>query len=218
MARHTRAVKARRPRAARLLAAGLIGAGVVGTAVASTARAQDAIFSPSGGDSGQGAGVHRHAGHGLSLELAPLTRDQVVAFLVGRGMGSAHAAQASQRGCFFRSAIGHAAAHAGSDKAPPTISLALGDWRVETEGAPPRPPGRREDWDAYWAAEGVSGPSAVAFHWALFPSEQVFAPGDHNWGFLTFMLAPGSTFALEVAWRQGETSHSKRFEALECAP
>ena len=158
--------------------------------------------------------VHRLEREVLTLEMAPLSREQVTAFFVGRGMSPEAAALAAKRGCIFRSAIGNRAGEAGG----PQLRIALAEWQVAADGQSPSRLGLREDWDRFWAERKLDEGPAVAFHWALFPTSQVFAPTDHNWGFLSFMLAPGKPFALEVAWHVGETAHRARIEGLRCAP
>lgn len=152
---------------------------------------------------------------GITLELAPLPREAVEAFMVGRGLSVADAAIAAERGCIFRSAIGNAA----TDPGGPELRLKLSDWRISPDaGGAPRPPLLRTDWDAFWHARELAEASAVAFHWALFPPEQIFAPTDHNWGLMTFGLPPGAKFSLDVTWMIGSKVHSGRFDGLSCAP
>lgn len=159
----------------------------------------------------QDGSAHKWSGDGLSLELAPLTPEQVRAFFIGRGFAPADAEQIAATACLFRSAIGHA----GSDPADPPIAIRLADWRV-VHGGTSRPPRLREDWEAIWSERKVAEEAAIAFHWALFPSEQTFSATDYNWGFLTFALPPGSTFDLKVAWQQGGVPRSHELSKLEC--
>lgn len=159
----------------------------------------------------QEAVPYKWAGRGLSLELAPLPADQVRAFFIGRGFSPTDADFIAATGCVFRSAIGHA----GSDPAEQTIDIRLADWRV-VHGGQSRPPRMREDWAKVWGERGVDAEAAIAFHWALFPSEQEFHAADYNWGMLTFALPPGSTFDLEVTWQQAGVPQSHELNHLEC--
>ncbi|MGD9783643.1 MAG: hypothetical protein AB7E80_08460 [Hyphomicrobiaceae bacterium] len=163
---------------------------------------------------GQGdAAVHRIERDGLKLELAPLTREQARAFILGRGFDAADADFAFATGCIHRSAIGNAYGSAGG----PEIRVLLTEWRVLAEGRDESPPLVRADWDRIWQGRGLVGAPAVAFHWALFPAEQVFAPIDHNWGFITPGLPPGTRFSLDVSWRHDGQLHRHRIDGLECA-
>lgn len=202
----------RRPTSGRIGVAAAVGAAVaVCLPRMVLAQAQSNAPPLEGSDA---VAVRHIARDGLKLEIAPLTRVQIEAFLVGRGLSRSDAGKAAVRGCFFRSAIANAATQPEAAE----VRIVLGDWRVSAGTDQARAPGMREDWDAYWASEKVSGAPAVAFHWAHFPSEQTFAAGDHNWGFLTFMRPPGSTFALDVVWHRGGERHHARLENLTCAP
>lgn len=159
----------------------------------------------------QEAAPYKWSGNGLNLELAPLAPDQVRAFFVGRGFKTADAEHIAATACLFRSAIGHA----GSDPSDPPIDIRLADWRVAL-GGESRPPRLREDWQKIWSERKVDEEAAIAFHWALFPSEQTFSATDYNWGFLTFALPPGSTFDLKVTWLRGGVPHSHDVNKLEC--
>jgi hypothetical protein len=158
--------------------------------------------------------VRRVERDGLRLELQRLETDQTRAFLIARGFSRADADHAAATACMFRTAIGNAHGEAGQ----PELAIALADWRVLPAGGEPRAPLTREHWDREWESRNVSEEAAVAFHWALFPMEQAFAPSDHNWGFLSFGLKGGSRFALELVWRSGGNAHRARIDDLECAP
>lgn len=159
-------------------------------------------------------GARRISRDGLSLELAPLPHEQSRAFLVARGFPEADARWAAERGCFFRSAIANSASAANA----PSIDIALGAWRVTAVGAATgKPLLTREGWDGEWRARAAGEAAAVAFHWALFPTAQTFAPTDHNWGFLTFDLPAGTRFALDIVWRVGGREATARIDDLECA-
>lgn len=149
---------------------------------------------------------------GLKLELAPLEPDQVRAFFTARGFTSADAEHIVATGCVFRSAIGSAFTKVGD----PEVSAALAEWRITPPGEAPRPPRAREDWEAIWKQRGVAEEPATAFYWSLFPTEQTFSATDYNWGFLTFGLAPGTRFTLDLAWRSAGQTHTARMEGLEC--
>lgn len=185
----------------------LFGAGMVAGSAFLQAQESQAVKPPSDM-------VHRLERDGLTLEMAPLSFEQATAFFVGRGLSKEDAELAARRGCFFRSAIGNTASAPGD----PAVRIKLGAWRVSASGKADGRLGLREDWDGFWRARGLGEAPSVAFHWALFPSEQVFAPTDHNWGFLSFMLAPGTSFALNIAWQTGDTMHRARVDDMRCAP
>jgi len=149
---------------------------------------------------------------GLKLELAPLAPDQVRAFFTARGFSSADAEHVVAAGCVFRSAIG--SGFAKSDD--PEVRAALAEWRVIPTGEPSRSLRTREDWEKVWRERGVGEEPATAFYWSLFPTDQTFAPTDYNWGFLTFGLAPGTRFSVELRWSNAGKSYNAQLEGLEC--
>lgn len=149
---------------------------------------------------------------GLKLETAPLAPDQVRAFFLARGFSAGDTEHVVATGCVFRSAIGSAYAKAGA----PEVTVALTDWKVTPASGNAAAPRTREHWDAEWTTRAVSEDAATAFHWSLFPTEQTFAATDYNWGFLTFGLAPGTRFTLDLAWRSAGQNHAARLEGLEC--
>lgn len=162
-----------------------------------------------------GPDVFRWQGDGLKLETAALVHDQVRGFFIGRGFDEAGVQTLVDEACLFRSAIGH---DATDPQAPHTI-IDQSEWRIFVHGddGPPRKLRTRSDWEPVWDLLNVDMEQRVAFKWALFPPEQQFATNDYNWGMITFGLAPGTKFDLEITWRQGEEKRAKRFEGMECA-
>lgn len=162
---------------------------------------------------GQDAAPARIERDGLKLETAPLGADQVRAFFLARGFASADAEHVVETACLFRSAIGSSFTVEGS----PEVAVTLTEWRATPVGGKPAAPKAREDWEAIWKSRGVPEDAATAFYWSLFPTEQTFYATDYNWGFLTFGLAPGTTFDLSLSWRTGGTSHATTIKGLQCA-
>jgi|GEM_PF-2185619 len=159
-----------------------------------------------------GPDVLRWQGGGLCLETASLSHDLVRSFFAGRGFDATAVDLIIQDGCVFRSAIGHQ----GDDPAAPPITIDQSAWRLVVDGDV-RKLRTRADWQPVWRRLNVETAPRVAFKWALFPSFQEFAPADYNWGMITFGLAPGTRFDLEVVWREGAERRVKLFKNLECA-
>jgi hypothetical protein len=150
--------------------------------------------------------------NGLKLEIAPLLPDQVRAFFLGRGFSATDADHIVTTGCVFRSAIGSAFRNTGE----PAVSVSLSRWRVRQTSGEAHPPVTRDKWAVHWKKRAIGEDAATAFHWALFPAEQTFAPTDYNWGLLTFGLPPATRFTLELYWRTGERDYNARLENLQC--
>jgi len=150
---------------------------------------------------------------GLKLELAALSHDQVRAFFLARGFSQKDTEHIAVTACLFRSAIGSAFAEAGA----PAVKVALDEWQAMPADGKPSAPKVREYWENVWKTREVPADAATAFYWALFPTEQVFAPTDYNWGFLTFGLPPGTSFNLMVAWTTDDKAYHTTIEGLQCA-
>jgi len=179
---------------------------------ASAADASDNAATVSGGaDSDTGLRWWQVDGPALSLRLMQLLPDQTRAFFLGRGFPS-EAADAFARRCVFQAiANNHAAANG------PAIGSELSRWRVHADSTAARPPLLERDWQPRWAEMGVPQSARLAFRWALFPTEQRFAPGDGNWGMVAFGLSPGAHFDLAVVWTEDGMERRARVEGLRCA-
>ncbi len=160
----------------------------------------------------EGPGVFRWKGDGFRIETQALVHDQVRGFFTGRGFDEAGLSILVNEACLFRSSIGNAE----TDPNAPGITIDQNDWRIFV-GGEERKLRTRSDWPPVWDRLGVDVEQRVAFKWALFPAYQEFAPNDYNWGMITFGLAPGTQFDLEIVWRQDGEKRTKRFEGMECA-
>ncbi len=155
------------------------------------------------------------SGNGLRLELAPLPFDNVRAFFIGRGFSSKDADFIAQTGCVFRSAIGNA----GSATSDPAITIKLKKWQIihrETSDESAKSLMTREDWAKVWNERKIAETPKVAFHWALFPTEQQYNPTDYNWGMITLGLPPGTKFDLQVVWSKAGVEQRHLMKNLEC--
>jgi len=76
----------------------------------------------------------------------------------------------------------------------------------------------RDDWQKEWKTRKAPAPAQLAFEWSLLPTQQIYQPGDYNWGMSVFNLAPGSTFDLDVVWHQGSEKQVVRIQDIRCAP
>jgi hypothetical protein len=162
--------------------------------------------------SAQTSSTHKLDRDGLKLELGPLASDQVRAFFLGRRFPTKDVEHIVTTGCVFRSAIGSAHLNPGD----PDVTVTLTQWRITPAGGGTMAPRTREEWEVDWKARFVEEDAATAFYWSFFPTEQTFAPTDYNWGFLSFGLAPGARFSLDLNWRSSGLPYTARMEGLEC--
>ncbi len=154
---------------------------------------------------------HQWSGRGLQIELAPLGGDQVRAFFIGREFRAGDANYIAETGCFFRSAIGNA----GETADEPAITITLKKWRVIHDRKISTLK-TRDDWAKDWLVRDVAETPQIAFHWALFPTEQTHQPTDYNWGMISFDLPPGSKFDLELYWTKAGEQQMHKLSNLEC--
>lgn len=152
----------------------------------------------------------RWSGHGVSIEFNQLLPDQSRAYFQGRGFPPREVEEIALS-CVFQTTIRN------ESSASPMV-LDLGDWRVTKAAGHRRPIRLEADWQRAWEAGRVDQPARIAFRWSLFPTRQTFQTGDWNMGMVTFGLAPGSRFDLEVKWRQKDQTRSLRFDGMRCAP
>ena len=149
----------------------------------------------------------------LSLELIQRLPDQTRAFFLGRGF-DADSADRFARACVFQ-AIVRNATPAGA--VGPALAIDLGWWRVE-RGDVPLPLPLESEWQQRWSASGQSKRAQIAFRWALIPTQQVFQPGDYNWGMIALGPAPGSEVGLDLVWHENGQPRQGGMQGVRCPP
>ncbi len=150
--------------------------------------------------------------HGVSIRLVQRLPDQTRGFFQARGFSIADSELIAQS-CVFQTVFKNVAPP--SD--PGTIEYNLDEWVVHAAGAPRRMK-TREAWQKEWTARRAPQAAQLAFEWGLLPTRQTYRPGDYNWGMTVFNLAPGTSFDLDVVWRQGGERRSARLKGVVCAP
>jgi hypothetical protein len=130
--------------------------------------------------------------------------DQTRRFFQARGFDTQQADVIARR-CVFQTVFPNTSApETGGD-----VEYNLRDWSVQA-GGKRQGMKTREDWRSVWASKNTPQPAQLAFEWALFPTQQIYRPGDYNWGMSVFNLPPGSAFDLHVVWRwQGKTRSAR---------
>lgn len=147
----------------------------------------------------------------LKLELIQRLPDQTRGFFSARSFNAAQADDIAVNGCVFQT-IG---TNTSADEAQ-TFEMDLAQWRMRHNGKS-GPIKLKSDWDAAWG-DDVSQAARVAFRWATFPTSQVYAKGDYNWGMTTYGIPPGESFDLEVVWKIGGKEQRRTIDGIECAP
>jgi len=149
---------------------------------------------------------------GMSLRFVQRLPDQSRGYFQARGFSETDA-DFIANSCVFQTVFKN---HSNNSR-PSVLEYDLHDWLVTSNG---KQQGLklREDWQPYWKSRGISMPAQLAFEWSLYPTHQVYRPGDYNWGMSIFNLKPGTLFKLKVVWRQYGRQHQAIIPEMQCAP
>lgn len=145
---------------------------------------------------------------GIQVRLTQISPDQARGFYQARGF-SADATERYAIECVFMTVVRNIG------DAP--IEHRLADWRYREADQTPRAIRSRAEWEIIWKQLGVPESARIAFTWAQFPTEQVFAPGDWNQGMTTYSVPRGGQFDLRFNWRVNGKPHSGKLEHIRCA-
>ena len=147
----------------------------------------------------------------MSLRLVQRVPDQTRAFFLARGFTNDNAELIAQS-CVFQTVF----KNTSHQTSPSPLQYNLKEWTVLFENQA-RKMKLREDWKPEWIKREVPIAAQLAFEWALYPTWQVYQPGDYNWGMSIFNLRPGSVFDLEVVWQQSGKKHTAIIKDIKCA-
>lgn len=148
---------------------------------------------------------------GVRIQLIQRLPDQTRAFFLGRGFPKAAAERIAQR-CVLQTIVTNTA---GPHAAP--IHVDLHDWAFRSQDGF-QPLLLKAQWQQQWKRLDVPHPARLAFQWALFPTRQVFTPGDWNMGMTTYPVAPGTRIEVRARWTREGRSHTALIGPLRCAP
>jgi len=148
---------------------------------------------------------------GMSLRLVQRLPDQTRGYFLARGFAEKEA-DLIAKSCVFQTVFKN---ESNQTQASP-LEYNLHDWVVSVDN---RQQGLklREDWQREWQKRKIAKAAQVAFEWSLYPTRQVYKPGDYNWGMSIFNLAPGTKFDLKVVWRQYGKRHTVTIKDMQCA-
>ena len=148
---------------------------------------------------------------GVLFRLTQRLPDQTRAYFMARGFDSGYADRIANQ-CIFQSMFKNIAGSGGA-----TISIDLDTWRVNSNSGE----GRlltREEWQDEMRKNDISRAATIAFEWSLLPTQQVYTPGDYNWGMTSYGLEPGKTFDLDFSWKREGRVFQGHLKGVECAP
>ena len=148
---------------------------------------------------------------GMSLRLVQRLPDQTRGYFQARGFTKAES-DLIARSCVFQTVFKNESSHGQ----PGELQYNLHDWIVSA-GGKQQGLKLREDWQREWQQRQVPKAAQIAFEWSLYPTQQVYRPGDYNWGMSIFNLKPGTQFNLKVVWRQYGKIHTATIKDMQCA-
>lgn len=148
---------------------------------------------------------------GMSLRLVQRLPDQTRGYFMARGFAKPEA-DLIARSCLFQTIFKNTSNHGQ----PSDIQYNLRDW-VVTVGDKHQGLKLREDWQREWEKRKINKAAQVAFEWSLYPTKQVYRPGDYNWGMSLFNLAPGTRFDLKIVWHQYGKTRTATIKGIQCA-
>jgi hypothetical protein len=137
--------------------------------------------------------------------------DQTRAYFMARGFDNKNADFIATR-CVFQSMFKNIAESGGA-----AISIDLDTWRIHS-GGDERRLITREKWQDELQKTDISRAAAIALEWSLLPTQQVYAPGDYNWGMTSYGLQPGKSFDLDFSWNQDGRIIQGFLKRVECGP
>jgi len=147
----------------------------------------------------------------MTFRLVQRLPDQTRAYFSGRGFKS-DAVKIIADHCIFQTVY----TNISSSEKKHVIDHDIREWQYYYKGKSFRMK-PREDWKAFWQDHGVEQAQVVAFEWSLFPSRQIFKPGDYNWGMSVFEVPYGASFDLELNWKVDGKPQTATMKNVTCA-
>ncbi|MBI4995546.1 MAG: hypothetical protein HZC22_01315 [Rhodocyclales bacterium] len=150
---------------------------------------------------------HRHTQRAVTLTANPLGAASRTAFYTARGFTEA-AIRPYAQACGFSFGMQNGGAA--------TLVTRLTDWRAIDRDGRSISLLLPQAWDAEWDKAGVTRAARIAFRWAQFQSENVFAPGDWIMGMATLEAMPAGPFRLVARYQDEMGIHEIVLDRLDC--
>ena len=115
--------------------------------------------------------------------------------------------------CMFQTIVRNTGASASGQ----SIAIDHTQWRVRYAG---REKGLllKEPLLASWSDADADAAAKLVVRWGMFPTQQTFLPSDYNWGLTAFGIPPGTSFDLDVSWKEGDVQRRGHIPGIVCAP
>ena len=148
----------------------------------------------------------------IEIELIQRLPDQTRALLMNHNF-SREVIEQMALSCMFQTVI----RNTGQSATNRVVSIDLTEWHMLHDGKA-RKPLMKEPLLASWTDEDADQAAKLVVRWGMFPTQQEYLPGDYNWGLTAYGIPPGSTFDLDVAWREGGALRRGEIKGIVCAP
>jgi len=146
---------------------------------------------------------------GISVRLTHIVPDQLRGFFQARGF-KPDDTELIANACVFQTVI-------RNDTPASVVKVDLKNWLIISTAAENRVVRVRETWEPIWTQRQVPLPARLAFHWALFPTVQLFHQGDWNMGMSSYGLPPGAKFDLQFSFLVDGKQRRGTIREIECA-
>jgi hypothetical protein len=148
----------------------------------------------------------------IEIELIQRLPDQTRALLMNHNF-SREVIEQMALSCMFQTII----RNTGKSASNPVVSIDLTEWRMLHDGKVNKLV-MKEPLLASWSDEDADPAAKLVVRWGMFPTQQEYLPGDYNWGLTAYGIPPGSSFDLDVAWREGGALRRGEIKGIVCAP
>ncbi len=147
----------------------------------------------------------------IEIELIQRLPDQTRALLMNHKF-SQEVIEQMALSCMFQTII----RNTGRSSMNRVVSIDLTEWRLLHDGKVRRLL-MKEPLLASWTDADADAAAKLVVRWGMFPTQQEYLPGDYNWGLTAYGIPPGSSFDLDVAWREDGALRRGEIKGIVCA-
>lgn len=156
-------------------------------------------------------GWHFREGN-IEIELIQRLPDQTRALLMNHRF-SRKVVEQLALSCMFQTII----RNTGKGAVGGIVAIDLTTWRMTHDGET-RQLVMKEPLLDSWTDTEADPAAKLVIRWGMFPTRQEYLPGDYNWGLTAYGVPPGSSFDLDVVWRDDGAVRRGVIRDIACAP